>query len=87
MLKDTLILLKEKKLLEEIAKLEHEQWMYWASTIMELESISTEKKIRWGKLFFPYNKLTEKQKRLDRIWANKVIEIVKKHIKGDKNSI
>jgi len=71
------------KLREEIAALEHEQWMEWAKTLMKKENLSQERMDRWGLLLKPYNQLTEEQKDQDRIWADKVLGIIEEAYKKD----
>jgi hypothetical protein len=65
---------------EELANLEHEQWMKWAKDILKSEDISEDRAKRWkDECFKPYEKLSEKMKGFDREWADKVIKIVKKY--------
>jgi hypothetical protein len=64
---------------EELADLEHKQWMEWAKSIMKSEDISKERAERWKKeCFKPYSKLSEEMKDMDREWADKVLKIVNK---------
>lgn len=65
---------------EELADLEHEQWMKWAKDILKSEDISKDRAKRWKKeCFKPYDKLSEEMKDFDREWADKVLKIVEKH--------
>lgn len=67
----------KKKIVEELAELEHEQWMYWAKDILKTEDITEERAKRWEKESFkPYKNLTEEQKDMDREWARKVLKII-----------
>lgn len=69
---------KKKKIIEELAELEHKQWMEWAKNILETEDITNERVKRWEEdSFKPYKDLTEEQKDMDREWAEKVYKIVK----------
>ena len=61
--------------LEKISKLEHDQWIKWAKDIMSKEKLSPTRIKRWKKLFIAYDKLKEKDKEDDRIWARKVIKV------------
>lgn len=63
---------------EQLACLEHDQWMKWAKSILTSESISAERKQRWFGCFVHYSKLTEEMKDHDRVWADKVISIIEK---------
>jgi len=68
----------ENKIIEELAALEHEQWMKWAKDILKTEDITKERSKRWEEESFkPYKDLTEEQKEMDREWAKKVYDIVK----------
>lgn len=75
------------ELREELAELEHDQWMEWAKSILKSEDISKEREERWEKeCFHPYNKLSEEMKDFDREWADKVLKIVKKYDKVEKKA-
>lgn len=63
--------------LEEIARLEHIQWMNWANSIIETNGLTEERKERWKKLMVSYWDLSERYKEEDRIYARKVFEIIK----------
>jgi hypothetical protein len=68
----------KETLLEQLAALEHEQWMKWAKELMRKEKLSEERIARWEKdCFKPYEELTEEMKEFDREWARKVLKIVK----------
>jgi len=67
----------QKDLYEELASLEHEQWMDWAKNIAETEKITPERLKRWKEdLFVPYEELPEEEKKKDRVWVNKVLKII-----------
>lgn len=63
------------ELREELACLEHEQWMKWAKDIVVKESISSERKTRWQEYFVHYSELAEEVKEEDRFWADKVLAL------------
>lgn len=65
------------KLLEELAEIEHEQWMGWSKSVAS--EVSEERQKRWKKLWVPYDKLSEEMKEEDRIFARKVLEKVEKN--------
>ncbi len=72
----------KKELIEELSNLEHKQWMLWAKDILKSEDISEEREDRWEEdSFDSYKNLSEKQKDMDREWAEKVYDVVKKYIK------
>ena len=65
-----------QKLVEILANLEHEQWMKWAITLLEKETLSTQRKDRWIVLFCPYEDLPEEYKEFDREWARKSVDAI-----------
>lgn len=68
------------KLIEELAKLEHDQWMEWASTLMAKEQLSEARCERWQKFMVPYAELPEEVKEFDRVWARKSAAVILKYI-------
>ena len=71
--------MERDKLLEQLASLEHDQWVMWASDILATEHIGDERVKRWRSLFVPYTQLSEEMKEKDREWARKVLEILEKN--------
>lgn len=70
-------------LLEELAELEHKQWMSWSKYLYRMGEVSKDKVRRWKENSWkPYNELTEAQKKMDRKWARKVLAIVEKYREG-----
>jgi hypothetical protein len=67
----------EELILERLAELEHKQWVKWSQNIVSTENISIERKFRWVKLWKPYSELTEEEKEQDRVWARKVLGVLK----------
>jgi len=61
---------------EWLAELEHRQWIEWSKNLAKTENLSEERVKRWKKLWIPYEKLSENDKDFDRVWADKVIEIL-----------
>lgn len=61
--------------LEQLASLEHEQWVQWSKSVAK--EVSPERLKRWKKYWIPYNKLSDKVKEQDRIWARKVLHILR----------
>ncbi len=68
--------MKLKDKIEELAKLEHDQWIEWSKAVAP--EVSEERRARWEKLWIPYEELSEEAKEQDRIWARKVIEVLTK---------
>ena len=61
---------------EQLAELEHEQWIAWSKDIADTENITPARLARWQTLWRPYNELTEAEKDQDREWADKAIKIM-----------
>lgn len=64
-------------LLEDLASLEHDQWMRWTDVVQFY--VPPVHYYRWVKFRVPYSELSEEAKELDREWAKKVIGILMKH--------
>lgn len=60
------------QLLEELADLEHEQWMHWSQYVTENHDIPEELHEKWEQNWRPYEELSEELKEKDRKWARKV---------------
>ena len=61
-----------KSLLEDLSKIEHDQWIEWSKAVAD--EVSTERKERWKKLWIPYDELSEESKEQDRIYARKIMK-------------
>jgi hypothetical protein len=70
---------EENKLLEELADLEHQQWKHLMEYFFSLSINDMRKKWKeWEYLSYTcYAKLNEEDKEKDRIWARKVLELLK----------
>ena len=68
--------LTDETLREQLAALEHRQWMHWASNLAEREDLPDHLEDRWEENMVPYADLDEETKEHDRKWARKVIEIL-----------
>lgn len=67
-------------LLERLAELEHEQWVAWSQSVAA--EVAPERRQRWARYWVPYRELPEDVKEQDRIWARKVLAIVKQALLG-----
>jgi hypothetical protein len=70
--------------LEQLAKLEHEQWIYYSKDVANrinnassLELLQNETVNKWRTKWTDYLSLSEQDKDKDRIWAKKVLELLK----------
>lgn len=62
--------------IEELAELEHEQWIAWSKELSKHQYISQVRQERWKKLWKPYSELTEEEKEQDRVYARKLLPIL-----------
>lgn len=63
-------------LLETLAALEHDQWVFWSSRLAATGDVAPERVARWRTLWVPYADLPDAEKESDRAWARKVLAIV-----------
>jgi hypothetical protein len=66
----------DEYLLEELAELEHRQWMAWSQNIAANDIISVKRLMKWQSLWVPYSQLSEEDKERDRSWAREVLAII-----------
>ena len=66
------------KLIEELAELEHKQWIDWTRAVSLSENISSTTVERWEKLWCPFSELPERQKNADRSYAREVVKLLRK---------
>lgn len=67
----------EQEIIEELAEIEHIQWMSWAQTLMDNEELSPARVERWKKLMVPYVLLTDEMQEFDREYARIVLDKLK----------
>lgn len=60
--------------LEELAEVEHNQWVKWSKDVAGKENLSPDCVERWKSYWIPYSDLNDDVKELDRNWARKSIE-------------
>jgi hypothetical protein len=72
---------KKKKLIEELAELEHKQWEEWSKDISKKEDISKDRLDRWKEYWTSYSSLDEDVKDDDREWAEKIYNTIEKYLK------
>ena len=63
--------MKDEELLERLAEVEHEQWMYWSRAVAG--EVGPECRARWSRWWMPYAELPEEEKEKDRVWARKAL--------------
>lgn len=61
--------------IEELAALEHDQWIEWSKSLVANEPLLKDDRVRrWQALWIPYSELSEESKEQDRVWARKSCE-------------
>lgn len=67
----------DKNIIEKLADLEHQQWCEWTSYM--INNWTPENIKKWQtQIKTKYSDLTEVEKRSDRRWASKVMEVLEK---------
>ena len=66
---------KAEDLVEALAKIEHEQWMHWSQAVAADVNAPTREK--WQRSWVDYAELTEELKEADRVWARKVVTLLR----------
>lgn len=81
---------KEAGMREQLAEIEHKQWIAWSKNIAETENITFARFKRWKLLWRPYSELTEDEKDQDREWGDKALSsfhsAIDEGIEGIKNN-
>jgi hypothetical protein len=63
------------ELIEELAKIEHQQWMHWSQAVAaQVPPVTREK---WKGSWVDYDELTDELKEADRVWARRVVTILR----------
>jgi len=62
-------------LIESLAEIEHEQWVHWSQAVAGDVSDATRNK--WQRSWVAYAELTEKVKEANRVWARKVVKLLR----------
>jgi hypothetical protein len=62
-------------LVEALAEIEHEQWMHWSQAVAA--DVTGATRFKWQSSWVDYAKLTDDVKESDRIWARKVVTLLR----------
>jgi hypothetical protein len=62
-------------LLERLAELEHGQWAAWTREVSG--EVAPDRRRRWEAFFCPYAELPEGAKEQDRLWARRVLDLLR----------
>jgi len=65
-----------EKILEELAELEHNQWMEWVGTMMKTQNITPDVLANWKSYLILYSDLPEDIKEFNRKFARKVMGVL-----------
>lgn len=73
-----------QELIEKLSALEHDQWVQYSKSVYKeirqsasREDLLKKAKDKWSIKWKPYDLLSESEKDKDKIWANKVLEIIR----------
>ena len=64
------------ELIEALAEIEHEQWMHWSRAVAA--KVPPALRTQWQNSWVPYVELSDKLKAADRIWARKVVRLLRR---------
>jgi hypothetical protein len=63
-------------LVEQMAALEHDQWVTWSRSVSEPRAETPEEtRILWENQWIPYAELTSDEKKANRYWARKMTQL------------
>ena len=62
-------------LVEALAEIEHEQWMHWSRTVAA--DVTDATRAKWQRSWTDYAVLPDDLKEADRVWARKVITVLR----------
>ena len=65
------------ELVEALAEIEHAQWMHWSRAVAANVALAVRDK--WKPLCVEYAELTDELKEADRVWARKVVSLLREH--------
>ena len=68
---------KLNDLIEALAEIEHEQWIHWSRAVAAKVPEATH--AAWQRSWVDYLELTDDVKEADRVWARKVIAVLRQH--------
>jgi hypothetical protein len=84
---ELVVMMKNERLRERIADLEHEQWIEWSKELSIKEDLTKERVERWKKFWIPYEELSETVKEFDRKWADKTIMLLGEAFHREYNKV
>lgn len=62
-------------LVEALARIEHDQWMHWSQAVAA--DVTAVPRDKWQRSWVDYAELTEDLKEADRVWARKVVALLR----------
>ncbi len=63
------------QLVEALAEIEHAQWLHWSQAVAADVGAAT--RAKWQRSWVAYAELTEDLKEADRVWARKVVTLLR----------
>lgn len=74
---------RKSQTVEELADLEHRQWMHWSKYVAKNHDIPEDLREKWKENWKPYSELSDEMKEKDRKWARKALAIADNSLKDD----
>ena len=62
-------------LVEDLARIEHAQWIHWSQTVAA--DIANATRMKWQRSWVDYAELRDDLKETDRFWARKVVMLLR----------
>ncbi len=62
-------------LVEALAEIEHEQWMHWSKSVAG--DVAEVIRSKWQRSWVDYAELADNMKEADRVWARKVVALLR----------
>lgn len=63
---------------EALAEIEHDQWCEWSRNLAETEDLAPERLATWKARWVPYGELSEADKDLDRVYADRTLDLLRR---------
>ena len=63
------------ELVEALSEIEHAQWMHWSQAVAA--DVTAGKRQKWQRSWVDYAELTDDLKEADRVWARKVVTLLR----------
>lgn len=69
---------EDGRLIERLARVEHEQWTAWSQSIAD--EVSPERLRVWREYWIPFDDLPDEVKERDRVWARRALAAMRAEV-------